>query len=146
MLRNLVIKQSFSTGDLMANLVILEESERLFTEYKESLLEKFPQVTTIVLNINKKLSQVAYGDYEIVLHGPGYIHDMIGNYRFRVSANSFFQTNAAQAEKLYSTTLNLPGLKGQRRFTIYIQEPERYRFLFRPMSNKSLVLRVLILR
>ena len=117
MLRNLVIKQSFSTGDLMANLVILEESERLFTEYKESLLEKFPQVTTIVLNINKKLSQVAYGDYEIVLHGPGYIHDMIGNYRFRVSANSFFQTNAAQAEKLYSTTLNFAGFKGTE--TVY---------------------------
>ena len=101
-LRNLVIKQSFSTNDFMVNLVISGENERLFILYKNELVTKFPEVTTIVYNINKKLSQVAFGDYEIVTHGPGYIFDFIGESKFRISANSFFQTNSVQAEKLYS--------------------------------------------
>ena len=101
-LRNLVIKQSFSTNDLMVNLVVSEESERLFIEYKAELLERFPEVTTLVFNVNKKLSQVAYGDYEIVAHGPGFIYDLIGECKFRISANSFFQTNSSQAVKLFS--------------------------------------------
>jgi 23S rRNA (uracil1939-C5)-methyltransferase len=117
MLRNLVIKQSFRTGDLMVNLVVNEENEQLFSSYKESLCERFPQITTLVYNINRKLSQVAYGDYEIVAFGPGYIYDMIGDYKFRVSANSFFQTNSAQAENLYSIALNFADINGTE--TVY---------------------------
>jgi 23S rRNA (uracil1939-C5)-methyltransferase len=110
-LRNLVIKQSFVTNDIMVNLVVSEENERLFTLYKEELLSKFPEVTTLIYNINKKLSQVAYGDYEIVAYGPGFIYEFIGKNKFRVSANSFFQTNSTQAEKLYSTVLEFAGFK-----------------------------------
>lgn len=111
-LRNLVIKQSFLQNDLMVNLVVSEESERLFIIYKEELLARFPQITTIVFNINKKLSQVAYGDYEIISHGSGFIYDLIGEYKFRISANSFFQTNTEQAAKLFSTALQYAEFKG----------------------------------
>lgn len=111
-LRNLVIKQSFLKKDLMINLVVAEENERLFTQYKEELLTRFPHITTIVYNINKKLSQVAYGDYEIISHGSGFIYDLIGKWKFRISANSFFQTNTSQAEKLYSTALEFARFKG----------------------------------
>ena len=111
-LRNLVIKQSFLKNDLMVNLVVSEENERLLMQYKEELLNHFPQITTIVYNINKKLSQVAYGDYEIISHGSGFIYDLIGKWKFRVSANSFFQTNTSQAEKLYSIALEFAEFKG----------------------------------
>ncbi len=111
-LRNLVIKQSFLKNDLMINLVVSEENERLFIQYKEELLNSFPQITTIVYNINKKLSQVAYGDYEIISHGTGVIYDLIGKWKFRISANSFFQTNTFQAEKLYSTALEFAKFSG----------------------------------
>jgi 23S rRNA (uracil1939-C5)-methyltransferase len=112
-LRNLVIKQSFLTNDIMVNLVVSEENERLFTLYKEGLLNKFPEVTTLIYNINKKLSQVAYGDYEIIVYGPGFIYEFIGNYKFRVSANSFFQTNSTQAKKLYSIALEFAEFSNQ---------------------------------
>jgi len=111
-LRNLVIKQSFLKNDLMINLVVSEENERLLMQYKEELLNRFPQITTIVYNINKKLSQVAYGDYEIISHGSGFIYDLIGNWKFRISANSFFQTNTSQADKLYSTARKFAEFKG----------------------------------
>ncbi|MCW9097172.1 MAG: 23S rRNA (uracil(1939)-C(5))-methyltransferase RlmD, partial [Ignavibacteriaceae bacterium] len=74
-------------------------------------------ITTIVNNINKKKSSVAVGEYEIVYHGSGYIYDKIGDHRFRISANSFFQTNTIQAEKLYTIALEYAELMGDE--TVY---------------------------
>ena len=100
-LRNLVIKQSKHTRDLMVNLVTSDDNEELMKEYSETLLEKFSEITTIVNNVSKKKSQVAFGDYEKIYHGSGVIYDYIGGYKFRISANSFFQTNTLQGERLY---------------------------------------------
>lgn len=111
-LRNLIIRQSQHSEDRMVNLVVSEENERLFIDYKEALLHEFHEITTVVFNINKKKAQVATGDYEIVYHGPGYMHDHIGNRKFRISANSFFQTNTLQAENLYNTALDFAGFSG----------------------------------
>ena len=111
-LRNLVIKQSFHTNDLMVNLVTSEENDELINQYSDELLKEIPEVTTIINNINKKFAAVAVGDYEKIIFGPGYIYDEIGKHKFRISANSFFQTNTLQAEKLYQTALDFAELKG----------------------------------
>jgi 23S rRNA (uracil1939-C5)-methyltransferase len=111
-LRNLVIKQSHHSDDLMVNLVTSAEDDALMEEYTADLLKEIPTVTTVINNINQKMASVATGDYEKVFHGSGYIYDSIGDYRFRVSANSFFQTNSLQAEKLYATALDFAQLSG----------------------------------
>ena len=111
-LRNLVIKQAFNTIDLMVNLVTSEENDELVNEYCDELRKEIPQVTTVINNINKKFAAVAVGDYEKVIYGPGFIYDEIGKHKFRISANSFFQTNTLQAEKLYQTALDFAELKG----------------------------------
>jgi 23S rRNA (uracil1939-C5)-methyltransferase len=111
-LRNLVIKTSHHSGDLMVNLVTLNENDALIKEYVEQLTGEVPQITTIVNNISIKKAAIAAGDYEIILYGSGFISDSIGKYKFRVSANSFFQTNTLQAEKLYQTALDFACLNG----------------------------------
>ena len=111
-LRNLVIKQASLTNDLMVNLVTSEENDELVNEYCDELRKEIPQVTTVINNINKKFAAVAVGDYEKVIYGSGFIHDEIGKHKFRISANSFFQTNTLQAEKLYQTALDFAELKG----------------------------------
>ena len=111
-LRNLVIKQASSTNDLMVNLVTSEENDELINQYSDELIKEVLEVTTIINNINKKFAAVAVGDYEKVIFGPGYIYDEIGRHRFRISANSFFQTNTLQAEKLYQTALDYAELNG----------------------------------
>jgi len=111
-LRNLVIKQSHHTNDLMVNLVSFYEDEKLMTEYSENLLIKVPEITTVINNINLKKALIATGDYEKVFYGNGFIFDTIGKYKFRVSANSFFQTNTLQAEKLYQTAMDFADLSG----------------------------------
>ncbi len=111
-LRNLVIKEPCHTNDLMVNLVTSEENDELMNEYCNEMIKEIPQVTTVINNINKKFAAVAVGDYEKVFYGSGYIYDEIGKYKFRISANSFFQTNTLQAEKLYQTALDFAELKG----------------------------------
>ena len=111
-LRNLVIKQSHHTDDLMVNLVTSSENKELINLYTDTILKEIPQITTIINNVNLRKAAVAVGDYEKVFCGNGFIHDTIGRYKFRISANSFFQTNSLQAEKLYQTALDFAGMKG----------------------------------
>ncbi len=118
-LRNLVIKQSHrSSGqpgnkkELMVNLVTADENDELMKAWSDLLIQKFPEITTIINNINLKKAAVALGDYEKVYYGDGYIYDYIGKYKFRISANSFFQTNTLQAENLYNTALEFADLRG----------------------------------
>jgi 23S rRNA (uracil1939-C5)-methyltransferase len=116
-LRNLVIKTSHHSDDLMVNIVTSSEDEMLMNDYVNLLKTEVPQITTIINNINLKKAAIATGDYEKVLYGSGFISDSIGKYKFRVSANSFFQTNTLQAEKLYQTALDFAGLNGNE--TVY---------------------------
>lgn len=116
-LRNLVIRFSFHTNDLMVNLVTSSEDDNLLREYSSELLKRVPAITTIINNINLKKASIALGDYEKIFHGTGFIYDLIGDYKFRISANSFFQTNTLQAENLYKKTLEFCGLRGDE--TIY---------------------------
>jgi len=111
-LRHLVIKQASHTDDLMVNLVTSSQNDELMAEYSSKLMEAVPKITTIVNNINLKKSKTAYGDFEITYAGDGYIYDMIGDYKFRISANSFFQTNTSQAANLYQIALDYAELKG----------------------------------
>ncbi|MFA6599094.1 MAG: 23S rRNA (uracil(1939)-C(5))-methyltransferase RlmD [Ignavibacteriaceae bacterium] len=111
-LRNLVIKESKHFPELMVNLVTSEENDELMDEYTHRLKKEIPAVTTIINNISKKKALVALGDYEKVFYGNGIIHDSIGGFKFRISANSFFQTNTLQAVNLYQTALDYAELSG----------------------------------
>lgn len=112
-LRNLVIRESRRTGELMVNLVTSEDNAELMQSLCALLLARFPAITTIVNNITNRKSQVAIGDYEKVYHGSGVVTERIGEQTYRVSANSFFQTNTQQAERLYDTVVQLGRLTSE---------------------------------
>ena len=111
-LRYLVIKQASHTDNLMINLVTSSQNDEWMNEYSEKLVELVPSITTIVNNINSKKASTAFGEFEVKYFGDGYIYDNIGEYKFRISANSFFQTNTTQAVNLYQVALNYAELKG----------------------------------
>ena len=104
-LRNLVIRESKRTGERMVNLVTKDDRPEVMTLLTRRLLGEFPGLTTVVNNITARRSQVAIGERECVYHGTGTITEMIGSRTYRISANSFFQTNTEQAERLYDTAL-----------------------------------------
>jgi 23S rRNA (uracil1939-C5)-methyltransferase len=108
-LRNLVIREGKHTGEVMVNMVTSEHRPAVMHALAERLRMKFPHITTMVNNVTTRKSQVAVGDEEIVVFGPGYITEQIGHRRYRISANSFFQTNTLQAERLYDTVRVMAG-------------------------------------
>jgi 23S rRNA (uracil1939-C5)-methyltransferase len=110
-LRNLVIRESKHTEELMVNVVTSEDDPALMSSLCSFLVEQFPLITTVVNNITDRKSQVAVGDRERVYHGPGFITEKIGSRRYRISANSFFQTNTLQAERLYDSVARMGRLK-----------------------------------
>lgn len=110
-LRHLVIREGKRTGERMINLVTTHDWQEAMQNLTGLLLKEFPDTTTIVNNITERKSMVAFGDKEKVYHGRGFITEQIGGYTFHISANSFFQTNTLQTEKLYSITKELARLK-----------------------------------
>lgn len=110
-LRNLMIRNSFHTSDLMVNLVTYSDDTEFMRKFTDELLLKFPQITTVVNNINDTFSPTSIGRYENIYFGPGYITEYIGPYSFHIDANAFFQTNTPQAEKLYETARDFADLR-----------------------------------
>ena len=111
-LRNLVVRHGGHTGEFMVNLVTSSHHPALMSELCETLKDALgDKLTTFVNNITSAKNTVAFGEKEYVLHGPGYITDRLGDYTYRISANSFFQTNTVQAEKLYYQILETAQLK-----------------------------------
>lgn len=110
-MRHLMIRNSFHTDDFMVNFVTYQDDQKLIKKLSDELLQEFPVITTIVNNINDTKSPTSIGRIEKVIHGPGYIVDKIGDHTFKIHPNAFFQTNTAQAERLYETAREFADLK-----------------------------------
>jgi 23S rRNA (uracil1939-C5)-methyltransferase len=111
-LRFLVIRESSYDGSIMVNLVTAYKDIKKLKKLAQGLIKQFPKVKSVVNNINSKLAQIAVGEKEIVLAGESTIREKLGRHMFNISANSFFQTNTEQAEKLYNKVLDFAELKG----------------------------------
>lgn len=111
-LRHVLVKRSFSTGQVMVVLVAATPIFKLQKPFLAALLAQHPEITTVLLNVNDKFTSLVLGRQEKLLYGPGYIEDQLCGYRFRISAKSFYQVNPVQTEKLYATAVDFAGLTG----------------------------------
>lgn len=105
-LRFLIVRECKRTSDLMVNLITYDYNEELMNEYEAEIKKYFPMVTTLLNSFTQKKAQIAFAEDVKVLYGKGYITEKLlsgsKDYVFKISPNSFFQTNTLQAEKLYS--------------------------------------------
>jgi 23S rRNA (uracil1939-C5)-methyltransferase len=113
LLRHVVVKNGFSTGEMMIVLVTNGEAiphvETLIMKIRHTL----PNVKSICHNVNRQKTNVIFGDRTSVLWGAEVIHDYIGDIRFAISARSFYQVNPVQTEVLYQKALDYAGLIGK---------------------------------
>lgn len=100
-LRHLVLRQAHHTDDFMMNLVTSRLDEERNAEMAAFLRAEFPQITTFVNGVHSGVSQTAFGESLHTVFGPGLVRDRIGPHTFEIGPNAFFQTNTAQAERLY---------------------------------------------
>jgi 23S rRNA (uracil1939-C5)-methyltransferase len=113
-LRNLVVRFSENREEVMVNLVTSWHDEALMQRYRTHLEAGMAgQKMTVVNNVTQRMNSVATGEEEFTLSGTGYITERLGTLDFRISANSFFQTNSSQAELLYSSILDVAGLSSE---------------------------------
>ena len=112
--RHVLIRKGFATGELMVCIVInansLPHSEKLVESLCATLGSDLKSVS---ININKKNTNVILGEKTLTLYGNGYIEDYIGDVKFRISPQSFYQVNPVQTKKLYSKALEYAALTGE---------------------------------
>ena len=119
LIRHIIIKVGIRTHEIMCILVVNGRKIPYEKELVKMLVEAY-NVKTVVKNINTKNTNVIMGAENIVLYGDGYIYDILGNYTFKISANSFYQVNPVQAELLYNEAIEMANLqKDEILFDLY---------------------------
>ncbi len=112
LLRHVLIRRGFKSGEIMVVLVV---ADRMFpgkNNFIKALRKEHPEITTVVMNVNREKTSMVLGEHEDVVYGPGFIKDELCGYRFRISSKSFYQVNPVQTEVLYSRAIELAGLNG----------------------------------
>ena len=109
--QNTVNRRTVSVIDSQYILVLVTASVPFpgKNNFVKAIREKFPEITTIVQNINDKRTSMVLGERNIVCYGKGYIEDELLGLKFRISPNSFYQVNLYQTPKLYTKALEFAG-------------------------------------
>ena len=110
-IRHIVVRTNYKKE---AMVVIVTNSKKL--EKAEVLLEMLKErvegLVSLVHNINMEKTNLTLGSKNIVLYGKGKLEDKIGELKFEISPESFFQVNRIQTEKMYSKVKEYLDLKG----------------------------------
>lgn len=110
LIRNLVVRRGYYSGETM--LVIVTSRPKIFRieQIIEKITQTFPQVVSIIQNINEKNTNVVFGADFRTLYGKATITDSILGNHYKISAQSFYQVNTVMAEKLYQTAIDFSHL------------------------------------
>lgn len=104
-LRHVLVKRGFSSGEIMVVLVTGCEEFKSKRSFINALLERHPEITTIVQNINNKRTSLVLGNKSIVLYGEGIIREQLCGCTFTISPKAFYQINPVQTEILYNKAM-----------------------------------------
>jgi 23S rRNA (uracil1939-C5)-methyltransferase len=112
LIRHIVSRVGFSTGETMVVLVTNGRDLPRKSELITRLRQEIPSLVSIVQNINMAKTNVIFGPESVTLWGKDAIIDRIGDIEFEISPRSFFQVNPVQTRVLYEKALEYAGLTG----------------------------------
>lgn len=115
LLRHVLVRRGFSTGEIMVVLVTVSPIFPSKNNFVKALRKEHPEITTVVLNVNDRQTSMVLGDRNIVLYGPGFIKDRLMGLTFRISPSSFYQVNPVQTEVLYGKAMEFAAMTGKER-------------------------------
>lgn len=120
LIRHLIVKTAFTTGEVMVILVIngkgIPNVSKLVEMLDDAIYEVGYSLESVVLNIKKAegvkkarsereqaqaMSGEIMGDENIFIAGKNVIRDVFGDLEFEISPNSFYQVNPVQMKRLY---------------------------------------------
>lgn len=110
-LRNLVIRKAKNTSEILINLVTTSQIDFNLEEFKDLLLKiNYDGIVKGILHtINDGFSDTVRADSVDILYGRDYIIEELLGLKFKISPESFFQTNSRGAERLYSIVRDFLG-------------------------------------
>ncbi len=110
-LRQLFVRTA-STGEVMVIMSFFYEDEKNRVILMDFIKECFSQITSLMYFINDKKNDSIFDLTPHLYHGQDFIYEQLGHVKFKVGPKSFFQTNTAQALKLYNIVVDFADLKG----------------------------------
>ena len=105
-LRHVLVRRGFATGEIMVVLVTLSSQLPSRNHFVKALCREHPEITTVVQHINPYETNLILGEQSRVLYGKGTIEDVLCGCRFRISPASFYQVNPVQCERLYRAAID----------------------------------------
>lgn len=112
-LRHIITRIGINKNQLMLILVTNDKEIKNVDKIVDEITNLYPEITSIVQNINNESTNVILGEKCITLFGKDYIEDILGDYRFKISPLSFYQVNPVQTEILYNVAKDYAGLTGE---------------------------------
>lgn len=112
-LRHIVIRIGVNTDQVMITFITNGEEFKNKDAIISELINKYPNVVSIIQNINSDNTNVIFGKKCITLYGKDYIIDRLGDYKFKISPLSFYQVNPVQTEVLYNVAKDYATLTGE---------------------------------
>lgn len=120
LVRHIFLRHATRTGQILLCLVINGKSLPHAPEFCRLILEAHPQITTILVNLNREKTNVILGEKNIVYYGPGTIQDEMCGVPVTLGPMSFYQVNTPSAENLYRAAAEAARLdKGQTLLDLY---------------------------
>lgn len=110
-LRNLMVRLT-TTGEVMLLVSFARNDRKAIQRYLDAILEKFPDLTTLVYCVNTKLNDSMFDLDMIPYFGKGFVIEQLGDLQFKIGPKSFFQTNSRQGKQLYDVAAQFAGLTG----------------------------------
>lgn len=111
-LRTMIIRTS-SNGEVMVIMTFFEENKKYRENLLQHLADTFPQITSLLYVINPKANDTITDQEINIFKGKEYIYKVMEDLKFKIGPKSFFQTNTAQACKLYEVVRNFAQLTGK---------------------------------
>ena len=112
LIRHLYLRLGTGSGELMVCPVLNGKELPYALEFVGALIQRFPQVTSVVWNENTRRTNVVLGEKYHTLYGNPYMEDVLCSKRFRIAPASFYQVNHDAAELLYRLAAERTGLNG----------------------------------
>lgn len=112
-LRHIYIRKGHYSGEIMVCLVVTGKTAfDSFKKFGKVLIQKFPEIKSVIININPKNTNVILGNKNITLAGADTISDVLCGNKINLSPMSFYQVNTVQAEHLYSYAKECAAITG----------------------------------
>lgn len=110
--RHILVKHAFATNQVMVVWIVKDRKWTHQKEMLDDLLKAFPEIKTVIVNVNQRNDNVILGEKEYILYGDGKITDKLGDLSFLISSKSFYQVNPVQTKVLYSKVVEFAQLNG----------------------------------